>query len=144
MTRKCDKCGSDRIHWRCTNNLENTTKYKCLDCGNIIVERKADTTIDEERYDAFRKQMKKLPLKISSRKPKPMKKEQVNLKKEPRNYSRTPSGKYNVKKVKEGKHYYYGTYETEDQARKVVMKMRECDWDMDKLEKIRGAVIGKC
>lgn len=143
MTRTCNKCGSSRVHWRCTNNLENTQKFKCLDCGNIIVEQKTEQVIDEDKYEQFRRKIKSLPIKPKtgqgiSEKKKPMKKKEH---KTPKNYTKMPSGVYAIHKVRNGRTYYCGTCGTEEQAKSIVARMRENNWDMRKLEKIREEVL---
>lgn len=143
MTRTCNKCGSSRVHWRCTNDLENTQKFKCLDCGNIIVEQKTEQVIDEDKYEQFRRKIKSLPIKPKtgqeiSEKKKPMKKKEH---KTPKNYTKMPNGVYTIHKVRNGRTYYCGTCETEEQAKSIVARMRENNWDMRKLEKIREEVL---
>lgn len=145
MTRTCNKCGSSRVHWRCTNDLENTQKFKCLDCGNIIIEQKTEQVIDENKYEQFRQKIKSLPIKPKtgqeiSEKKKPMKKKEH---KTPKNYTKMPSGVYAIHKVRNGRTYYCGTCGTEEQAKTIVARMRENNWDMRKLEKIREEVLFK-
>lgn len=147
MTRTCDKCGSERIHWRCTNDLENTQKFKCLDCGNIIIEQKAESVIDENKYEQFRQKMKSIPLKPKTKQELPKKEKKKPMKKKehkkPKNYTKMQSGSYAIHKVKNGKYYYCGTCGTEEQAKNIVARMRENNWDMKKLEKIREEVLFK-
>lgn len=34
MSMYCDECGT-AMHWRCTDNVTNVSKFKCPRCGNV-------------------------------------------------------------------------------------------------------------
>ena len=44
------------------------------------------------------------------------------------------SGKYRVRKVKNGKYMSFGFFDTEDEAKDMVRRLKEVDWDKNKLK----------
>lgn len=137
----CDKCGGERIRWRCDNHEENISKYKCLDCGNIMKKekRKGCENLFKKKELLYLKDYEKKEIKRKHRKGA---KKRWNIK-IPKNYNRTLSGTFMVTKWIDGKQEYFGTYKSEEDAKWVVQKMRECDWDKDELWDIREELYCK-
>lgn len=109
---KCD-CGAV-MYWRCTNNITNTVKYKCPICGMV-----------------------------KTKKAEPRKKTHIRFKAKnrSRNYHKTSNG-FEVKKYVRGKQTYFCRTRTEEQAKKIVELLRECDWDKSHINEIKQKVMG--
>lgn len=60
----------------------------------------------------------------------------INIK----NYYHDRKTGFEVKKRINGKDYYFGNYPTEQQAKKAVELLRECNWDKSKLPSIKKQV----
>lgn len=50
--------------------------------------------------------------------------------------NRTRSGKYAVQKHMDGENIYYGSYNSKEEAERVVERLLECNWDKEQLETI--------
>lgn len=137
----CEKCNSERIHWRCDNHEKGLTKYKCLDCGHIIIRKTEkpkplfnDTEMNQLKEEKERVQQERLQ-KLRS---KGGRKRWLMV--SGRNYAKTIWGTWAVQKRIDGKNYYGGTYKTEEIASKVVERLNECGWDLSQLDEIKKEV----
>ena len=102
----CEECG-DVMVWRCTNQITSMSKFKCRNCGNV----------QEEKVEL------KPPAPRVARVPK---------------YYYCKNGKYIVRANRTGTNSqtYIGTYEDEETAKKVVDKLKACNWDKECLPSI--------
>lgn len=120
----CEECGSPRVFWRCDNHKEKTSKWKCKDCGTIKI-----TKTRPERLKYLKEQEKERK-----------KKSKANRKKKtilPPKYYHKHGNKYQIKKTVNGKQYYYGTYDTEKEAKLMVELLRLYDWDIKELPRLK-------
>ena len=137
----CEKCNSERVHWRCDNHEKGITKYKCLDCGHIIVRKTEkpkplfnDTEMNQLKEEKERVQQERLQ-KLRS---KGGRKRWFMV--SGKNYAKTIWGTWAVQKMINGKTYYGGTYKTEEIASKIVERLNECNWDLSQLDEIKKQV----
>ena len=141
----CDKCGSERVHWRCDNHEKGLTKYKCLDCGEILVKKteKPSPLFNKSEMDKLKLQTKEDKKRLQDERLRKLRSKGGRkrwLKVSGKNYSKNSCGHYMVQKMINGETYYCGTYKTEEIAKKMVGKMTQCGWDISKLEEIKKEV----
>ena len=129
---KCTECGSNRTQWRCNNKEQIITKYKCKDCGAII-----KIPMENREKTEFAEFFSNLIHEITKEK----KQGDIRLSK---NYTQSRDGGYTITKMKNGETYYVGRCNTEEQAKTIVEKMNECNWDMKQANRIRRTVMNKC
>lgn len=137
----CDKCNSERVHWRCDNHEKGITKYKCLDCGHIMVKKteKPVPLFNESEINQLKEEKKRVQdEKLRKLRSKGGRKRWLKV--SGKNYSKNSCGHYMVQKMINGEIYYCGTFKTEEIAKKIVEKMTQCGWDISKLEAIKKEV----
>ena len=125
----CEKCGNDRIRWRCDNHETHTTKYTCLTCGNVIVKQNKDkeSLFNPDELDILKQEEEKLGMTIHKSAKKVKKARKLFI---PKNYHKTPNGTYRIHRMINGKTLYGGTVPNEQLAKKIVSKLNECNWDI--------------
>lgn len=100
-----------------------------------IKELKQKYDIGEAEYRRLKKELAEKGVYRTTpygRKPKPKRIRHSNWGK---NYSYR-DGAWNISKIINGKSLFYGRYKTENDAQKVVIELRKCDWDKNQLPKI--------
>lgn len=138
----CEKCGTDRLFWRCDNHETKTSKYKCLNCNHIMIiptEQTKQLFTDNElsKLKEYKEDLVKSVRQENAKKGAEALWKLVNVK----NYGKNFYGTYTVQKTINGKFHYGGTYKTEEIAKKVVEKLNECDWDLEQLPRIKKEVV---
>jgi len=112
-----------------------------------IVENDYSSKYDEfvELYNDYSIDVQKIKQKIGSNSYLKLRKEALNkgdIKQRPYNIKRVnhkhyhfdkSMGKFRVRKVKNGKYMSFGFYDTEREAKQVVERLKEVDWDKTKL-----------
>ena len=97
------ECGA-RLQWRCTDTKTKMAKYKCPQCGEVV--------LAEDKWK---------PVHVEHREPK---------------YYYFSKGRFNVQRKMNGGCVGFGCYGNEETAKKVVDKLKECDWDKSQLLRI--------
>ena len=129
------ECGVP-MRWRCDNAETNKTKYKCPICGKLEI----IDTVDHLKNPLFDK---KTIEKLEENKEKQAKENHKQGARKrwkyqiPKHYNNTRCNTWMVTKWIDGRQRYFGTYKTEEDAKFVVQKLRECEWDKKQLSKIK-------
>ena len=137
----CDKCGSERVHWRCDNHEKKVTKYKCLDCGHILVKKTEEQKplFDKDELNKLNKESERIQQeRLQKLRRKGARKRWFKV--SGKNYAKNVHGTWAVQKMINGKNHYGGTYKTEEIAKKVVEKLNNCNWDLSQLDRIKEEV----
>lgn len=108
-----------------------------------VTEIKKQLNLTDSEYRRYRRHaLKENRLDIDTRNPnyKSLMGRPKNQKHEPKNYTRS-GGRFYVYKNIDGEKILFGGYPSEDIAKQIVVKLKECNWDKKQLPKIQKEVM---
>lgn len=93
----------------------------------------------KEKYNISSRQYRLITRELPKRKRVPTRdesKEWCSTLKKPKYYQENPNGTYTIRKYVKRNVVYYGSYDSKDDADKVVAELKKANWDKGKLESI--------